>query len=358
MDRDGDELEVTVQSVIDELASAANLVTGEGADGVPAVVVSDWEFGDSRGATNCSAQLKTTSFGRRFVSGTGRVVPDAGRYRSRRDAPTWGIELTPEHPLEEIADLAALAEDEGFDLALSSSHYFNRDPFVALSWMASATDEIRLGPGVVNPYETHPVRLAAQAATIDEVSDGRGVFGIGAGDRSALSNLGVEHDRPLRRVLETFDVARDLWAGETVTHEGTFTAKDASLNLEECNLPVYVGAQGPHMLRMSAKHADGVLINAAHPRDLEWLQANSSRDSRNERMKRATSRRWRSPPSASPPTKTRRAKRLAHQLPLLRVQRPNRCSSATISTARRRVQLATLSSRANSARHSVASRLQ
>ncbi|OVE85125.1 5,10-methylenetetrahydromethanopterin reductase [Natronolimnobius baerhuensis] len=186
------------------------------------------------------------------------------------DAPTWGIELTPEHPLEEIADLAALAEDEGFDLALSSSHYFNRDPFVALSWMASATDEIRLGPGVVNPYETHPVRLAAQAATIDEVSDGRGVFGIGAGDRSALSNLGVEHDRPLRRVLETFDVARDLWAGETVTHEGTFTAKDASLNLEECNLPVYVGAQGPHMLRMSAKHADGVLINAAHPRDLEW----------------------------------------------------------------------------------------
>lgn len=111
------------------------------------------------------------------------------------DAPTWGIELTPEHPLEEIAELAALAETEGFDLALSSSHYFNRDPFVALSQMASATDDIRLGPGVVNPYETHPVRLAAQAATIDEVSDGRGVFGIGAGDRSALSNLGVEHDR-------------------------------------------------------------------------------------------------------------------------------------------------------------------
>ncbi|OVE85124.1 coenzyme F420-0:L-glutamate ligase [Natronolimnobius baerhuensis] len=50
MDRDGDELEVTVQSVIDELASAANLVTGEGADGVPAVVVSDWEFGDLEGS--------------------------------------------------------------------------------------------------------------------------------------------------------------------------------------------------------------------------------------------------------------------------------------------------------------------
>ncbi|SEW17746.1 5,10-methylenetetrahydromethanopterin reductase [Natrinema salifodinae] len=185
---------------------------------------------------------------------------------------TWGIELTPEHPPERIATLAALAEDEGFDAAFASSHYFNRDPFVVLSRMADATDELRLGSGVVNPYETHPVKLAAQTATIDEISDGRAVFGVGAGDRSSLSNLGVERDRPLRRVLETFDLARDLWAGETVSHEGTFTAQDAALNLDPPSerIPVYVGAQGPHMLRMSAKHADGVLINAAHPRDLEW----------------------------------------------------------------------------------------
>ncbi|ELY54292.1 5,10-methylenetetrahydromethanopterin reductase [Natronolimnohabitans innermongolicus] len=185
---------------------------------------------------------------------------------------TRAIELTPEHPPARMAELAARAEDRGFDIAFSSSHYFNRDPFATLSRMADATDEIRLGPGVSNPYETHPVKLAAQTATIDEVSDGRAVFGVGAGDRSTLSNLGVERDSPLRRVLETFKLAEDLWDGETVTHEGTFTATDASLNFEppSASIPVYVGAQGPHMLRMSAKHADGVLINAAHPRDLEW----------------------------------------------------------------------------------------
>ncbi|WP_247003028.1 5,10-methylenetetrahydromethanopterin reductase [Halosolutus gelatinilyticus] len=190
--------------------------------------------------------------------------------RDGTSTPTWAIELTPEHPPDRIADLAALAEGKGFDVAFASSHYFNRDPFVALSRMADATDEIRLGPGVVNPYESHPVKLAAQTATIDEVSGGRAVFGVGAGDRSSLATLGIDRERPLRRVLETFDLARDLWAGKTVTHEGTFTARDASLNLDATEIPVYVGAQGPHMLRMSAKHADGVLINASHPRDLEW----------------------------------------------------------------------------------------
>ncbi|MHC3439134.1 5,10-methylenetetrahydromethanopterin reductase [Natrialbaceae archaeon A-gly3] len=181
-----------------------------------------------------------------------------------------GIELTPEHPPDRIAELAALAEREGFEAAFTSSHYFNRDPFVTLSRMAQQTDDLLIGPGVVNPYESHPVSLASRTATIDEVSEGRAVFGVGAGDRSTLSNLGVERDSPLRRVLETFKLAEDLWAGETVTHEGTFTAKDASLNLEPTEIPVYVGAQGPHMLRMSAKHADGTLVNASHPKDLEW----------------------------------------------------------------------------------------
>ncbi|WP_207591958.1 5,10-methylenetetrahydromethanopterin reductase [Halomontanus rarus] len=184
-----------------------------------------------------------------------------------------GIEFTPEHPPDRIAELAALAEEQGFETAFTSSHYFNRDPFVTLSRMADATEEIRLGPGVVNPYETHPVALAARTATIDEVSDGRAVFGVGAGDRSALATLGVDRDRPLRRVLETVRVARRLWDGETVTHEGTFTARDAGLNLESCPIPAYVGAQGPDMLRMAAKHADGALINYSHPQDLEWAAA-------------------------------------------------------------------------------------
>ncbi|CAI48619.1 probable 5,10-methylenetetrahydrofolate reductase [Natronomonas pharaonis DSM 2160] len=183
-----------------------------------------------------------------------------------------GIELTPEHPVSRIAELGEQAEAEGFDTVFASCHYNNRDPFVALDRIARRTDTVRLGPGVANPYETHPVTLASRVATLDEASDGRAVLGVGAGDASTLENLGFERERPLRRVLETFKVAQDLYAGERVDHDGTFRAADAGLNYADTvgEVPAYVGAQGPHMIRMAAKHADGVLLNGSHPRDFEW----------------------------------------------------------------------------------------
>jgi 5,10-methylenetetrahydromethanopterin reductase len=181
-----------------------------------------------------------------------------------------GIELTPEQPLGEVAALAERAENAGFDTILSSCHYFNRDPFVALARIVEATESVRVGPGVVNPYETHPVALASRAATLQEASGGRAVFGIGAGDASTLAALGIERDRPLRRVLESFRIARQLWSGESVAHDGAVAARGARLNYEVDPPAVYVGAQGPDMLRMAAKHADGVLYNAAHPRDVAW----------------------------------------------------------------------------------------
>jgi len=181
-----------------------------------------------------------------------------------------GIELSLDRPVAEAVDLAVVAEDEGFDTVLGSCHYNNRDPFVAASRIAAATGTVRVGPAAANPYEAHPVALAARVATLDEVSDGRALFGLGPGDRSTLANLGVDRDRPLRRVLETMRVARRLFDGERVDHDGTFEATDAGLNFEPGGIPIYVGAQGPHMLRMAAKHADGVLLNASHPDDVAW----------------------------------------------------------------------------------------
>jgi len=182
---------------------------------------------------------------------------------------TPGIELTPENPVEEVVELAERAEAAGFRSGLVSCHYFNRDPFVVADRIGRATD-LLVGPAAANPYEIHPVTLSSRVATLQESSGGRAVFGLGPGDRSTLSALGVERDRPLRRVLEAMRVARRCWTGESVDHDGTFRAADARLRYEVDPAPVYVGAQGPDVIRMSAKHADGVLLNAAHPRDLAW----------------------------------------------------------------------------------------
>jgi 5,10-methylenetetrahydromethanopterin reductase len=185
----------------------------------------------------------------------------------------FGIELTPKHPLDRVADLGTAAEAAGYDTLFVSSHYNNRSPFAALSRLAAATEEIRLGPGVVNPFERHPVTLAGEVATIAEASDGRAVFGIGPGDPSTLGNLGLADDRGLRPVLESFKIARQLWDGERVSHDGTFEATDAGLNFDvPTPIPTYVGGEGPHMCKMAAKHADGLLYNGSHPADLRWAR--------------------------------------------------------------------------------------
>ena len=187
----------------------------------------------------------------------------------------FGIELTPEHPIERLTDLGVRAEDAGYDTLFSSCHYNNRDAFAALHQIGAATDEIRVGPGVANPFEIHPVTLASKVATIDEATGGRGVFGIGPGDPSTLANLGYADDRGLRPVLEAFKTAQQLWAGERVDTDGTFEATDAGLNYESpqgADIPVYVGGEGPHMCRMAAKHASGLLFNGSHEADLAWAR--------------------------------------------------------------------------------------
>lgn len=187
----------------------------------------------------------------------------------------FGIELTPEHELDRLVDLGVAAEAAGYDAVFATCHYNNRDPWSFLSRLALETETVRLGPGVANPLETHPVTLASRVATLDEVSDGRGLFGIGPGDPSTLRNLGMLDDRGLRPVLEAFRAARRLWNGDRIDHEGTFEAVNAGLNYrppQGSDIPVLVGGEGPHMCRMAAKHADGLLFNGSHPADLGWAR--------------------------------------------------------------------------------------
>ncbi|MEM3564883.1 MAG: 5,10-methylenetetrahydromethanopterin reductase [Candidatus Jordarchaeaceae archaeon] len=183
-----------------------------------------------------------------------------------------GIELVPQQKIDKIVEYIKEAEANNFDFAWITDHYNNRNTYVTLALAAVQTSKIRLGTGVTNPFLVNPAVTASAIASIHEVSNGRAILGIGAGDATTLKQLGVEWSKPLTAVQETITIAKKLWAGETVKFEGeVFKIKSARLNFKNKfgPIPVYVGAQGPKMLELAATLGDGALINASHPIDLE-----------------------------------------------------------------------------------------
>ncbi|MEU7144120.1 TIGR03621 family F420-dependent LLM class oxidoreductase [Nocardia sp. NPDC046473] len=162
-------------------------------------------------------------------------------------------------------DFAKGCEREGFDALMVPDHPGSFvSPFVALAAAATATETIRLGTNVVNAGMWEPFLLAGEVATLDFVSGGRALFGIGAGHTPAEWTMqGREHPSASARVdrmVEVTDTTRRLLAGETVTFAGEHVQlRDAVLNrprpVQE-EVPVLVGGNGTRVLRYAAANAD------------------------------------------------------------------------------------------------------
>lgn len=184
----------------------------------------------------------------------------------------FGVEFVPEDPIDDIAEEVKMAEESGFDYVWITDHYNNRNVYATLTRLAEETKEIKVGPGVTNVYTIHPAETASSIATIDELSGGRAILGIGPGDRTTLDALGLEWDKPLTRTREAIKIIRDLLAGEKVTlEEEKFRLQGAQLGFGPVSeIPIYVGAQGPRMLETAGELGDGALINASHPDDFEF----------------------------------------------------------------------------------------
>jgi len=203
-----------------------------------------------------------------------------------------GIEFIPDKPVSTIVDWSRLAENVGFDHVWITDHYNNRNLWCTLTAIALNTSHVKIGPGVTNPYHTSPALSAAAAVTLNEISGGRAVVGMGAGDRVTLETLGLEWHRPVTTVVESIKCMRALMNGERFSMSGkVFTFRQARLSMVPQTelrdaggrtvsrngksvkiapyIPIYAGAQGPMMLRSVAPLVDGILINASHPRDFE-----------------------------------------------------------------------------------------
>ncbi|MFQ5892455.1 MAG: 5,10-methylenetetrahydromethanopterin reductase [Candidatus Methanofastidiosia archaeon] len=183
----------------------------------------------------------------------------------------FGIEFSPEKPTYDVAFHSKFAEDSRFHHVWITDHYNNRNVYVTMAEISRVTNEIMIGSAVTNPYVCHPVWTAEAIFTVDEISGGRAIFGIGAGDKMTLEALGIKWEKPLTAVKESVTIFKELnLKGKTKFQGELFKVKKAKVKkAPKHEIPIYIGAQGPKMLQMAAQLADGVLINSSHPKDFE-----------------------------------------------------------------------------------------
>lgn len=174
-----------------------------------------------------------------------------------------GVWFTGGQPACEMARLAALAEHAGVDSVWVAEGQLGRDAFVCLSTIARATESVMLGTAIVNPYTRHPAQLASSFATLDELSGGRVIGGVGIGMRDQLAPLGYDVSKPLSAARESLEMLRGLLARETVTYEGEkFHVAGARMGFRPARdrIPLYLAAAGPKMCALAGELADGIYL--------------------------------------------------------------------------------------------------
>lgn len=135
------------------------------------------------------------------------------------------------------------------------------DSLTVLTYAAALTTRIRLGVSVLVLPTYHPVHVAHQVATLDYLSNGRAILGVGLGRESEYALFQVPTERRVRRFTEGVELIKALWAGPHVTYRGEiFQAEDATLGtrpVQSPHPPIWVGSHHPAAVRRAAVIADG-----------------------------------------------------------------------------------------------------
>jgi probable F420-dependent oxidoreductase len=182
---------------------------------------------------------------------------------------SFGVTVLPDPPYQRWLELIQLAEQHGFDYAWTyDSHVLWQESFPLLAVAARETSKIKLGHFVTNPATREPTLLASSYATLNDLSNGRMVMGIGRGD-SAVRYIGKQ---PMK--VAEFEAAckmvRELMNGREVT----WNDKDLQLawvRPELPDIPMWVAGYGPKALAVAGRVSDGVIVQLADPEIISWI---------------------------------------------------------------------------------------
>jgi probable F420-dependent oxidoreductase len=205
----------------------------------------------------------------------------------------FGVSYFPTDEAIEPAELARLCEERGFESVFVTEHthipasretpypaggelpgeYWRiHDPFVALTTMASATERIRIGTAICLLVQRDPITTAKTVASLDRLSGGRMVFGVGAGwNLEEMRNHGTDPSKRFRILRERVEACREIWTREEATYHGEFVSFDGIVcrpaPLQQPHPPVLIGGNGPKVLDRVLAYGDEWFPNRIPPDD-------------------------------------------------------------------------------------------
>ncbi len=171
---------------------------------------------------------------------------------------------------------ARLAERLGYD-GIWMPEAFGSDAFTLLGLIAGQTTRIKLATGIVNVYSRSPALLAQSFATLDEISEGRAIVGLGTSGPIVIQNWhSMPFEKPLTRTREAVEILRLALSGERVDYEGEcFRLKGFRLLIRPVQerIPIYLATLRPRAVRQTGAIADGWLPTHVSLRNLAALRA-------------------------------------------------------------------------------------
>ena len=198
-----------------------------------------------------------------FATEYGHNVVDVAR-----DAEQRGFESLwlPEHthiPVSRKTPYAGGAE-------LPEEYTHTLDPFVALAAVATATKRIRLATGISLLIEHDTITMAKTVATLDLLSNGRAILGVGGGwNREEAEHHGVEWSQRFQQLEEQISAIKVIWANEEASFHGDHVRFDPIWSwpkpIQRPHPPIVLGGETDHTLRRVIKHCDGWLPRARDP---------------------------------------------------------------------------------------------
>jgi len=156
---------------------------------------------------------------------------------------------------------ARVAEDHGYD-SIWIPEAWAYEQFQLLTEIALATKRLKLATGIANVFSRSPGLLAMSAATLDEISEGRVILGLGTSGKTVVENFhGVPYEKPLTRLRETVGILRALWRGDRLSPEMStlFDARHFKLEMQplRADIPIYIASLQERAVREIGRIADG-----------------------------------------------------------------------------------------------------